>query len=282
MDCCFAHGNDCAVAIAEHVGGSVEGFAELMNNKATELGLVNTHFVTPHGLDDDNHYTTAYDLAVLTNYALNIEKFRNIVGTKTTSIMVGNYSRTITNTNELLGYVDGVYGVKTGFTGNAGRCLVTSCKRGNLDIIIVVLGADTKKIRGLDTRNVINYVFNNFEMVDTYEKIEFAFENFKNTQKISVNKSLGTPEIGYLDNYTYIYPINKNEISDLKTSIYTVTKIDAETPVGSKLGVMSLKHNDKILYSVDIVLKNNLNRTTWQDYFIIFLSNYKNYFKLNV
>ena len=204
MDCCFAHGNDCAVAIAEHVGGSLEGFAELMNNKATELGLVNTHFVTPHGLDDDNHYTTAYDLAVLTNYALNIEKFRNIVGTKTTSIMVGNYSRTITNTNELLGYVDGVYGVKTGFTGNAGRCLVTSCKRGNLDVIIVVLGADTKKIRGLDTRNVINYVFNNFEMVDTYEKIEFAFENFKNTQKISVNKSLGTPEIGYLDNYTYI------------------------------------------------------------------------------
>ena len=205
MDCCFAHGNDCAVAIAEHVGGSLEGFAELMNNKAIELGLVNTHFVTPHGLDDDNHYTTAYDLAVLTNYALNIEKFRNIVGTKTTSIMVGNYSRTITNTNELLGYVDGVYGVKTGFTGNAGRCLVTSCKRGNLDVIIVVLGADTKKIRGLDTRNVINYVFNNFEMVDTYEKIEFAFENFKNTQKISVNKSLGTPEIGYLDNYTYIY-----------------------------------------------------------------------------
>ena len=282
MDCCFAHGNDCAVAIAEHVGGSVEGFAELMNKKASELGLVNTHFVTPHGLDDDNHYTTAYDLAVLTNYALEIERFRDIVGTKTTSIMVGNYSRTITNTNELLGYVDGVYGVKTGFTGNAGRCLVTSCKRGNLDVIIVVLGADTKKIRGLDTRNVINYVFNNFEMVDTYEKIESAFENFKNTQKISVNKSLGTPEIGYLDNYTYIYPINKNEISDLKTSIYTVTGIDAETPSGTKLGVMSLKYNDKILYSVDIVLKNNLSRTTWQDYFRIFLSNYKNYFKLNV
>ena len=282
MDCCFAHGNDCAVAIAEHVGGSVEGFAELMNKKATELGLVNTHFVTPHGLDDDNHYTTAYDLAVLTNYALNIEKFREIVGTKTTSIMVGNYSRTISNTNELLGYVDGVYGVKTGFTGNAGRCLVTACKRDNLDLIIVVLGADTKKIRGLDTRNVINYVFNNFEMVDTYEKINLAFENFNKTQKILVNKSLQTPEIEFLDNYTYEYPINKNELSNLKTSIYTVTRIDSETPIGSKLGVLSLKCNDKILYSVDIVLKNNLNRTTWQDYFKIFLLNYKNYFEFNV
>lgn len=282
MDFCSAHGNDCAVAIAEHVGGSVEGFAEVMNKKAIELGLVNTHFVTPHGLDDDNHYTTAYDLAVLTNYALNIEKFREIVGTKTISIMVGSYSRTISNTNELLGYVDGVYGVKTGFTGNAGRCLVTACKRGNLDVIIVVLGADTKKIRGLDTRSVINYVFNNFEMVDTYEKISLAFENFNETQKISVNKSLQTPEIGFLDNYTYVYPINKNELSNLKTSIYTVTRIDAETPIGSKLGVLSLKCNDNILYSVDIVLKNNLNRITWQEYFKIFLLNYKNYFELNV
>ncbi len=282
MDLCFVLGNDCAVAIAEHIGGSVDEFADIMNEKAKDLGLVNTHFVTPHGLDDDEHYTTAYDLAILTNYALEIEKFKEIVGTKTITIMVGNYSRTISNTNELLGNVDGVYGVKTGFTGNAGRCLVTACKRGNLDVIIVVLGADTKKIRGLDTRNVINYVFNNFEMVDTYEKIEYAFENFNKTKEISVTKSLDEVQIDFLDNYTYVYPINKTEVSSLKTSIYTVTQIDTETPVGSKLGVITLKANDKILYSVDIVLENELNRTTWQDYFKIFLSNYKNYFKLNV
>ena len=97
-----------------------------MNEKATNLGLINTHFVSPHGLDDDDHYTTAYDLAILTNYALDNEKFKEIVGTRTTTIMVGDYSKTITNTNELLGNTDGLYGVKTGFTANAqmlSKCL---------------------------------------------------------------------------------------------------------------------------------------------------------------
>ena len=196
-----------------------------MNEKATELDLVNTHFVSPHGLDDDDHYTTAYDLAVLTNYALNNDKFKEIVGIKATTIMVGDYSRTITNTNEVLGNTDGIYGVKTGFTANAGRCLVTACKRGNLDIIIVVLGADTKEIRGLDTVNIINYVYSNFEMVDTYDMISEAFENYKETQNINVTKSLEEPQISLSNNFTYIYPININEVKNLKTSIYTVSRI---------------------------------------------------------
>lgn len=279
MDYYLDLGNDCAVAISEHIGGSVEEFAELMNRKAKELGLKNSNFVTPHGLDDENHYTTAYDMANLTNYALNIEEFKNIVGTKTTSIMIGDYSRTITNTNELLGNITGVYGVKTGFTGNAGRCLITACKRENLDIIIVVLGADTKKIRGLDTKNVINYVFENFEMVDTHGKIEEAFENFKKLNNVKAYKSLSVPEIKLDEKDNYVYPINKKEISNLKTSIFSINKINSETSVGSKIGSLSLKCNDKILYSVDIILVNELEKTSWQDYFKSFIFNYKSYFK---
>lgn len=197
----------------------------MMNEKAQELGLTNTHFVSPHGLDDDNHYTTAYDLAILSNYALNNEKFEEIVGTKTITLTIGDYSKTITNTNELLGNIDGVYGIKTGFTANAGRCLVTACKRNNLDIIIVVLGADTKEIRGLDTTSIINYVYSNFEMVDTYDTVVAAFENFKKNQNISVTKSLDTPEISLSNNFTYIYPININDVKNLKTSIYAVSRI---------------------------------------------------------
>ena len=145
-------GNDCAVAIAEYIGQNLDRFADLMNKKAEEIGLVNSHFVTPHGLDSDEHYTTAYDMAILTQYALQNEIFAQIVNTKQINIMAGNYSRHLNNTHELLGNVSGVYGVKTGFTGNAGRCLVTAVKRDNLDIIIVVLGADTKKIRTEDTQ----------------------------------------------------------------------------------------------------------------------------------
>ena len=105
-----------------------------MNKKAEEIGLKNTHFVTPHGLDDIEHYTTAYELAVLTDYALKNETFSKIVNTKSTTISINNVPRSIYNTNELLGTLNGVDGVKTGFTNNAGRCLVTSCTRDNNQI----------------------------------------------------------------------------------------------------------------------------------------------------
>ena len=117
-------GNDAAVALAEHISGSVENFAILMNQKACEIGLNSSHFVTPHGLDNEEHYTTAYELALLTNYALKNDIFRKYVGTKSQTITINTYSKTLNNTNELLGYLDGVYGVKTGFTNGANRCLV--------------------------------------------------------------------------------------------------------------------------------------------------------------
>ena len=155
-------GNDAAVALAEHVGGDKEGFAKLMNNKAKELGLKDTHFVTPHGLDNPEHYTTAYELAQITDYALKNETFAKIVNTKDYTISINGYSKGLTNTNELLGYLQGVNGVKTGFTNNAGRCLVTSVNRNNFEIITVVLGADTKKIRTADSIKLIEYAYKNY------------------------------------------------------------------------------------------------------------------------
>ena len=106
-------GNDAAVALAIHTAGSVEEFAKLMNQKAKLLGLKNTNFVTPHGLDNENHYTTAYELAKLTDYALKNETIAKIVKTKSTSITINNSPMQINNTNELLGNLEGVYGVKT-------------------------------------------------------------------------------------------------------------------------------------------------------------------------
>ena len=131
--------------MAEYVGGSVEGFAEKMNKKAEELGLENTHFITPHGLDMPEHYTTAFELAKMADYALNIEKFATIVNTKYITISINGRSKDLKNTNELLGNLYGVNGVKTGFTNGANRCLVTSVNRDGMNIITVVLGADTKK-----------------------------------------------------------------------------------------------------------------------------------------
>ena len=117
-----------------------------MNKKAKELNLQNTHFVTPHGLDDPEHYTTAYELAVITDYAMENELFSKIVATQNITVLINGSSKNIKNTNELLGYLEGVKGVKTGFTNNAGRCLVTCTNRNGFEIITVVLGADTKNL----------------------------------------------------------------------------------------------------------------------------------------
>ena len=172
-------GNDTAVVLAEHVGGSIDGFAEMMNAKAKELGLNNTAFKTPHGLDKEGHFTTAYELAILSDYALKNETFSKIVGTKSATIFINGNPKVIQNTNELLGNLDGVYGIKTGFTNGANRCLVTACKRNNLDIISVVLGADTKKFRTSDSIKIIEYSFKHFEPINISKIINENFEKWK-------------------------------------------------------------------------------------------------------
>ena len=134
-------GNDAAVAIAEHISGSVEGFVNLMNEKTKEIGVGNTHFTNPNGLPDDEHYTTAYDLAMITRYAMQNETFRGIVSTVDYSARIINTGGELPfhNHNKLLSLYDGCVGVKTGFTEKAGRCLVTAAERDGLMFIAVTL-----------------------------------------------------------------------------------------------------------------------------------------------
>ncbi len=138
----LASGNDAAVAIAEHIGGSVSGFAELMNGRAKEIGAKNTHFVTPNGLHDDAHYTTAYDLGLIACEAMKNAKFAQIVSTQyynTPGEGDGGRSRSLKNNNKIIFQFDGGNGVKTGFTRPAGRCLVSAAKRGGMQLVAVVL-----------------------------------------------------------------------------------------------------------------------------------------------
>jgi D-alanyl-D-alanine carboxypeptidase len=135
--------NDAASAIAVAVSGSVEGFAEHMNRKAAELELTNTHFVNPHGLDAEGHYTTAYELAVITRAALENEVFREICATERKTIPLHGTEgvRLLLNHNRLLNSYDGCIGVKTGFTKKTGRCLVSAAERDGVTLIAVTLNA---------------------------------------------------------------------------------------------------------------------------------------------
>ena len=271
-------GNDAAVALAEHVGGSVKGFAELMNEKAIELGLTNTHFVTPHGLDDANHYTTALELAKLTDYAMDNEIFAKIVGTKSTTIYINNQSRQINNTNELLGVLNGVVGVKTGFTNNAGRCLVTETKRNNMDIITIVLGADTKKDRTKDSVNLIEYTFSKYKMYNLEEQIIEEFNKWKNINEkriLIIKGKTSNPKLalGAIEKATI--PICDND--KIEYSINALTEVEAPVEQWNVMGTLTVKLNGEILENIDIVNINEVQKRDWKDYFKIVLNTYGNW-----
>ena len=267
-------GNDAAVALAEHVGGGIEGFVDLMNKKASEMGLVNSHFVTPHGLDQDKHYTTAYELACMADYALNIPKFKEIVNSKSYNITINARSSLIGNTNELLGSLNGVYGVKTGFTNGAGRCLVTACKRDNLDIITVVLGADTKKIRTLDSIKLIEYAYKNYEVIDIEKNIKEQFENWKylNEKRIYINKAKQKNinlEIENLD-YSKI-AVKKTEIDNVKIEINSLYYLEAPVEEGKIIGNAKVQINEKTIANLNIKNNQTIEKKGIFDYFIEFL-----------
>jgi len=273
-------GNDAAVALAEYVAGSIENFATLMNQKAKEIGLENTNFVTPHGLDKDEHYTTPYELAILTNYALKNEVFLSIVKTKTCNITINGYSRTISNTNELLGYLNGVYGVKTGFTNGAGRCLVTAIKREDLDVICVVLGADTKKIRTTDSIKLIEYCFANFQNINIKTKIEEEFESWKNINKgrINIEKRIKNRINLNLEEYNLeSYPIKNNTENKIKIEINANLNLQAPVSKNTKIGEVTLIYDNHIILKVGIKTGEEVRKKGIIDYILEIIRNYGSY-----
>ena len=273
-------GNDSAIALAEYVGGTVEGFADLMNEKACSLGLSSTHFVTPHGLDNDDHYTTAYELAKLTDYALSNDTFAKIVNTKSHTIYINNRPQTLSNTNELLGNLNGVYGVKTGFTNGANRCLVSSCKRGDLDIICVVLGCDTKKNRTQDSIKLINYTFDNFTVVNVKDIILKDFEIWKkeHLDTFTVYKGISNDLKLYLDNSEMPYSnvaINNSILNKISTPTQYTSYFEAPLPLNTSIGKITLKVDNEEYFNINIYNSNEIRKKGFLDYWIIFMHSFQ-------
>lgn len=267
-------GNDTAVALAIHVGGSVEGFAEMMNKTAQEMGWVNSHFITPHGLDAQGHYTTAYELACMADYGLQNPKFKEIVSTKTYTVTINGRPQVISNTNELLGYLDGVYGVKTGFTNGANRCLVTACKRGDFDIITVVLGADTKKIRTQDSISLIEYTHKNYQVVNLEEIIKEKFENWKqlNERRIYINKGKTNQIHIQLEEMPYKTMMIKNtEVDNINLEMNSLYYLEAPVQEKQIIGNVKVQIKDKTIGTLNIQSQRAIGKKDAKDYFMDFL-----------
>ena len=164
-------GNDAAIAIAEHIGGSVESFVLMMNQKAREVGAQNTVFINPNGLSEEGHLTTAYDLALISRYAmLNFPKFREIVATKTMEIpwQGEEWDRQLINLNKLLWNYEWADGIKTGYTSTAGSTLAASATQNGWQLISVILKSDSSILA--DSMALLDYGFANFEKKDVIQK----------------------------------------------------------------------------------------------------------------
>lgn len=193
-------GNDAATAIAEHVGGSVEGFAFLMNQKAEEIGMSNSHFVNPHGLNADEHYSTSNDMAKLTAYALQNQTFKEIAKTKIKKVPNPHekWDYIWHNKNKMLSLFEGADGVKTGYTKKAGRCLVSSATRNGQQLVVVTLNDGND---WLDHANWLDYGFEQYPM-RTLVQWDEAIE--------------GTP---YVAGRGFQYPLTKEEFEQVTMKV---------------------------------------------------------------
>ena len=234
-----------------------------MNTKAKELNLKNTHFVVPHGLDNPEHYTTAYELALMADYGLKNEKFAKIVQTQVYTLSINGYAKTIHNTNELLGNLEGVKGVKTGFTNGAGRCLVTYIQRGGEEYISVVLGADTKKFRTKDSIKIIEYAFTNYSSYNIRTKVEKEFKQWKemNEKRIQINKGEQTsPELILSPlNYSTI-PVKKTKENAVKIEITSLNYLEAPVAEETTVGTLRVKIGEEIIENLEIKTKGRIEK----------------------
>ncbi len=251
----LASGNDAAIAIAMHVAGTTEAFVELMNQKALELGLLNTHFVTPNGLHDDDHYTTAYDLCVIACAAMENETFRQIVGTTYYTTQSGNTIRYFKNKNKLLWEFEGATGLKTGYTSVAGKCLAFSAERNDMEIVGVVLKSGD--IFG-ESASLLNYAFNNYHMVSLISRDEpVSFVKLEKCDK----KLLA---LGVLTDI--MVPVEVSEEAHIKTRVLAPRVIGQTVNKGDPIGTLELYDGSRLIYSVPLVAMNDARMLTFWDY----------------
>jgi serine-type D-Ala-D-Ala carboxypeptidase (penicillin-binding protein 5/6) len=241
-------GNDAAIAIAEHIGGSVVGFAKLMNEKAIELGAFNTSFVTPHGLDKEFHYTTAEDLAKITAYAMNNQIFARISCTKSiTAGISGRFNRGYLNINKFLYKLDNADGVKTGYTGRAGKCLVASVRHNNGRYISVVFNS---KDRWNDAEKMIKYAENNYKYIkiDKNTKIKNKFRVYGGNIKY----------VNGITNSNLFLPVLKNDSEIVDTQIFVPSSLFSPIYKNDHIGNLVIFINDKIVAKFPIFSRDEV------------------------
>ncbi|MGM9659752.1 MAG: D-alanyl-D-alanine carboxypeptidase family protein, partial [Faecousia sp.] len=253
--------NDCACAMAEHIAGSEAAFVDAMNQRAKELGMRDTHFVNCTGLDDDDsakqHRTSAYDIALMSRELL---KNHPLIKNYTTIWMdaVRNGTFGLSNTNKLIRFYPGATGLKTGFTSGAGYCLSASAQRDGMELIAVVMGAQSSQARNAACKELLDYGFANFAVIAP-ELSEVPGVPVKLGQQDSVPVELGE-SAGLL--------IDKSQKSAVTTEVTLEESVTAPVSQGQRIGTLSVKSGEQTLRQIPLVAAQPVERLTMGDIFV--------------
>lgn len=258
----IASGNDAVVAMSEKVAGSTGSFVKMMNNKAKELGLTNTNFVNPHGLDEENHYTTAHDMAIMAKELLDHPKILEFTSIYEYYMPKPDGSTTwLVNTNRLVRFYDGVDGLKTGFTTIAGYCLTATAKKNDLRLISVVMGVETTDKRSSDTVNLLDYGFNTY-------KLKVILTKDQELGKVRIEN--GKQDYGtvvLMSDATELLKVTEEE-SEYTFNIKVNKKIKAPVKNGDVIGTVEIIDNEgKIVLESDVTIKENIKKANLWDLF---------------
>lgn len=234
--------NDAATALAIHISDSVENFAILMNEKARQIGAINSHFTNPHGLDDEEHYTTAYDLAKIARYAMKLPVFRDIVSSvKQTIPSHDSGVRVLVNHNKLLKSYEGAIGIKTGFTKKSGRCLVSCAEREGVELIAVTLNAPND---WQDHKKMLDYGFSKYESISLAEAGDYA---------ISLDCINGRKNSVLCTNFSPLFiTLKKGESENIRAVLEAERFLFAPVKQGERVGKIVFFLDDKEIASLDI------------------------------
>lgn len=246
-------GNDASVAIGEHVGGSTKNFVDMMNETAKKIGAYDTHFDNTHGLDSKTHFTTAYDLALISSYALNNPTFREIVSTKNIKITSeAGKNRYLRNKNKLLFSMEGCCGVKTGFTNDAGRCLVSACERDGMKVVCVVLNCGPMFE---ESKALIEQAYNEYKLVDLAKGFSIP-----NSVKVEEGRS---EEVKIQANGSYFYPLREGEEKRVRYEMELPSSLEAPVNKGEEIGEVKIfidndLHFTEKIYTIESVRRKSI------------------------
>ena len=244
-------GNDATVAVAEHISGSLEKFAQLMTKKAHAIGAVHTNFTNPNGLPDPKHYTSAHDLAIITAYGYKNPLFRTIVSTRHKNIPWNNkgYDRDLYNENKLLWTYNGANGVKTGYTEAAGPCLVSSATRNNVHLIAVVLDADQMWV---DSKALLDFGFSKLQPVELFKQGTVLKTSHVADGKISSVKLAAVSSL--------LVPVSDGDLDQFQVVTEVPNSVEAPIAVGQKLGVARVLYKGNEIAKIDLIATEAIER----------------------